>query len=490
VYLTARSYLLAGFTATSIVAAISAAPNTTAHLPGIDTAQVRLSAADSEIESKMRTFRNAEVRTAAALVDRAATVVLNLSARPRAGATDGDAVPSAGPLALNAAGTDTSNSAVSTNAHHFDALARVSAAPPAASFDPSIAAALLGGVAAFNFDLLGTPFALVSALSAGGDVAISDLSNGLFQDVLSDVTTSLEFNVGTRLNKLGGDINNLTTEINKLSDAMHNRASDTPSSTLTPAQSAASPATPQTSTATSPKRTPIASLDPSAIGPLIGNAAVLALDVGAVPFETVTTLTDALSGAALDLGAGQFDEAKEFVAAQLRFNVNLVEQRLANDLKAIGANVAQLTETTPAVDADANATAGSGATTADPHATARPTTQPEQTKTSGLRGITKHTPSAPDTKSVDGASKHVDANNSTAISASSTKAPAASNRQPSSGSTRTADSPRRGGTTRPNTTPAAKTSAPNGGHKNHTTTRQSPSKAKAQHATGGKHRKK
>ena len=38
----------------------------------------------------------------------------------------------------------------------------------------------------------------------------------------ADVTTSLELNVGTRLNKLTGDINFLTTEINKLSDAMTN----------------------------------------------------------------------------------------------------------------------------------------------------------------------------------------------------------------------------------------------------------------------------
>lgn len=295
-------------------------------------------------------------------------------------------------------------------------------------FDPSTASVLIGDVAAFNFDLLGTRFALVSALSAGGDVAISDISNGLFQDVLRDVTSSLELNVGTVMNRRAGDINNLTDEVNKLSEAMNNPAPDKPTSTVTTAQSATGPATPETPTATNPSRTtasrtPIASLDPSAIGPLIGNAAMLALDVGAVQFETVTALTNALSGAALDLGAGQFDEAKQFVAGELRFNFNLVQQRLANDLKAVGTNVAELTETTPLADTDAKAIAGSNATTADPHATPRPTTQPAQTITSGLRGITNYTPSAPHAKPVTGASKHTDANNSTAISASSTRGP-------------------------------------------------------------------
>ncbi len=128
---TVCAYLRAVFTATRIVAAISAAPNTAAHLPGIDTAQVRLSAADSEIVSKMGTFRIAEVRTVTALVNRAATVVGDHSARPRADVAEGHPLSSAQPLALalNAAGIDTPSSAVRTNAHHSAALAHVSAPP-------------------------------------------------------------------------------------------------------------------------------------------------------------------------------------------------------------------------------------------------------------------------------------------------------------------------------------------------------------------------
>jgi hypothetical protein len=468
VYLTARSYLLAGFTATSIVAAISTAPNTIAHVRGIDTAQVHLSAADSEIASKMRTFRNAEIRTVSSLVDGATTVVGDLT-RPRAVTVEGHAVAGAQPPALNASGLDTSISAARPNTHQSDAADHVRAPTPAAPFDPSAIAPLIGDVAAFNFDLLGTPFALVSALSAGGDVAIADLSNGLFQDLLRDVTNSLEFNIGTPLNRLNADIDNLTHEINKLSAAMNRPAPDQPNSTVT---TPAGPATAETPTAANPshtraERTPIGSLDPSAIGPLIGHTAMLALDVGTVPFEAVTSLTNAMSGAAQDLGAGQFEEAKQFVATELRGDVRLVEQRLASDLKAIGANVAQLTGTSRPVSTDATSTIVSSTTTADAHAAPPPSTRSEQTSASGRRGITEHTPSAAATKPVTSAAKHSAPNNST----------------------RTQEANRRGGATNANAKPAAKAATQPGGHKHHTTTTpKGPSKA--QHTAGGKHRKK
>src|SRR6185437_12442446 len=57
VYLTARSYLLAGFTAASIVAATSLAPRPTIHLPSIHDADIRLAAAETEIVSAVRTLR-------------------------------------------------------------------------------------------------------------------------------------------------------------------------------------------------------------------------------------------------------------------------------------------------------------------------------------------------------------------------------------------------------------------------------------------------
>ena len=358
-YLTARSYLLAGFTATSIVAAISAAPNTSAHLPAVQTAQVRLSAADSEIASKMRTFRNAEVRTVSSLVDRTATVVGNLAAHSRAAATEGQAVTGAKMPTVSATGVDTSTPAASTNVRQPDASLHVGAAASAASFDPSTLAPLIGDLAAFNFDLLGTPFALVTALDVGGQVAIADLSRGMVQNLLRDVTFSLEFNLSTPLTRLTADLRAATAEVNKIADSMH-PPSDTASGATDTPQSAAGPAAPGEPTAsnlnrTSANRTPIGSLAPSAIGPLIGNTAILGLEVGIVPLEAVTSLTNALSGAAMDLGAGQFEEAKAFAASQLRGDFLRVESNIADDLKAIGANVAQLTGTSRPAGQDAKA---------------------------------------------------------------------------------------------------------------------------------------
>ena len=59
-YLTARSYLLAGFTAASIVATIPFAPRTTVHMPDIHAADVRLAAAESQIAATVRTLRAVE----------------------------------------------------------------------------------------------------------------------------------------------------------------------------------------------------------------------------------------------------------------------------------------------------------------------------------------------------------------------------------------------------------------------------------------------
>jgi hypothetical protein len=155
-------------------------------------------------------------------------------------------------------------------------------------------------LAAFNLDLLGTPFALVTALDIGGQVAIADLSRGMVQNLLRDVTSSLEFNLSTPLTRLTADLHAATAEVNKIADSMH-PPSDTASGANDTPQSAAGPAAPGEPTATnlshtSANRTPIGSLAPSAIGPLIGNTAILGLQVGIAPLEAVTSLTNAQAG--------------------------------------------------------------------------------------------------------------------------------------------------------------------------------------------------
>ena len=69
VYRTARSYLLAGFTAASIVGAVPLAPRPTVNLPKIRSADVRFAAAESEIASTVRKFRAVEARALATIVD-------------------------------------------------------------------------------------------------------------------------------------------------------------------------------------------------------------------------------------------------------------------------------------------------------------------------------------------------------------------------------------------------------------------------------------
>jgi hypothetical protein len=96
VQLATRPYLLAGFTATSIVAAVSAVPNIATPLPGVESTQVRLLAADSQLNAKMRTFRTAEANVLASLVEHTATVVGDLDVRSRGAIAHRAAIPGIG----------------------------------------------------------------------------------------------------------------------------------------------------------------------------------------------------------------------------------------------------------------------------------------------------------------------------------------------------------------------------------------------------------
>jgi len=267
VYLTARSYLLAGFTAASIVATIPLAPKPTMHLPTIHSADVRLAAAASEIATKVRTLRAVEARTLAAVVDRTNTTTV--------------------------AGTIT----------------------------PSDVAPLIGDVAAFNFDLLGTPFGIVTALGFAGDLALSDLGSSMLQDIPRDVGNSLGFGIGSQLNLLTADLNVLTNAINHLTAIIGTTA---PSGTQSSAGS---------STATA-RQTLVGAFDPGAIGPLLGDTATLGLDVVATPFQLVQSLTSALSGAAMDLGAGQVHDGGQDFTTRLQTGFEEADARLSNDLNA------------------------------------------------------------------------------------------------------------------------------------------------------------
>jgi hypothetical protein len=183
-----------------------------------------------------------------------------------------------------------------------------------------------------DFDLLGTPFAVITASSFAGDLAISDLSSGLLGDIPGDVFNSLQFGIGSRLSLLSADIGVLTDEVNHLTGI------------IGPAPSS-----------TSADRT--AAVDPVAIGPLTGDAALLGLDVTATPFELAESLTNALSAAALDLGAGQIQDAEQDFATNLHLGFVEAQTRLGNDLNAIAASLARLTGATVSAPVVATKTA-------------------------------------------------------------------------------------------------------------------------------------
>ncbi len=342
-YLTARPYLLAGFTAASIVAAVPLATKPTVHLPSIHSADVRFAAAESEMASAVGTLRNVEAQVLASVVDRTATTVIPGIVHRYGAATDGSTAPSTQSLASSSSDIAAPNAATGAGVHQPDMARRLTATAQAGTITAADLVPLIGDVAAFNFDLLGTPFAAITALSFAGDLAISDLSSGQLQDIPGDVSNSLQFSIGSTLNLLSADINNLTNAVNALSAIIHPAPPGTQSAADTGAVGTlAVPA--------APARTSGGVFDPTAIGPLIGDAAELGLDAVATPFQLAQSLTGALSAAALDLGAGQVQDAQQDFVSSLRVGFVEAQSRLNNDLSSIGAALARLTGTasTPA----------------------------------------------------------------------------------------------------------------------------------------------
>jgi hypothetical protein len=300
-YLTARPHLLAGFTAASIVAAIPLTPRSAVHLPSVQRIDVRFTAAESEIATAASALRAAEAR------------VLGQS-----------------PSTVDA--------------------------PPVATrtLTPSDLVPLIADVAAFNFDLLGAPFGAITALSFAGDLAISDLRSGDLQDIPGDDTESLEFSVGSTVSLLSADINVLTNAVNALSAIVP----PAPASSQGAAGSGAV-SVPKDTVSATPSRALAGALDPTAIGSLIGGAAALGLDVVATAFQLAQSLTGALSGVAVDLGADQVQDAEPDFASTLRVGFVEAQSRLDNDLGNIGAALARLTGAS-------NTTAGKASTAAGP----------------------------------------------------------------------------------------------------------------------------
>lgn len=426
-YLTARPYLLAGFTAASIVAAVPLATKPTVHLPSIHSADVRFAAAESEMASAVGTLRNVEAQVLASVVDRTATTVIPGIVHRYGAATDGSTAPSTQSLASSSSDIAAPNAATGAGVHQPDMARRLTATAQAGTITAADLVPLIGDVAAFNFDLLGTPFAAITALSFAGDLAISDLSSGQLQDIPGDVSNSLQFSIGSTLNLLSADINDLTTAVNALSAIIHPAPPGTQSAADTGAVGTlAAPA--------APARTSGGVFDPTAIGPLIGDAAELGLDAVATPFQLAQSLTGALSAAALDLGAGQVQDAQQDFVSSLRVGFVEAQSRLNNDLSSIGAALARLTGT---------ASTPAGQVGAPTSVVARPVVSPIQPA-----------PSKPAAKPLGGDDPHITAQKPRAAGTTGATASTASRHQPSDAS-KPADAPtRQGGGSATDTKPA------------------------------------
>ncbi len=325
-YLTARSYLLAGFTAASIIATIPFAPRSTVHLPDIHTADVGLAAAESKIAATVRTLRAVEARAMASAVVGATTAVAPDPARRAGVATINQSVPGQStpdallPSASSAAATATTRQPTQ----------QASAAAPAVTAPASAVDPVAGDLLALTFDLAGTPAVVINNLSFVADAAIATLTGATAGALPSDLA------LAQRLNHISADLTNLTDALRHL--VFQSNAGDSGTGTQTGVNTSSVAPSNSGTPAPAAKGGP----DLSALGPLIGDVAITGVDMVASPFAITQTLTRALAVEVTDIGAGNMQAAQQAANTVLHNGVMQLQTRIADDEKNIGAALARL----------------------------------------------------------------------------------------------------------------------------------------------------
>ena len=306
----------------------------------------------------------------------------------------------------------------------------------------------------------------------------------MLQSIPTDVTNSLSFDLGTvairitsNLTELTNDLNHLAGVINPTSTSGTQSGGDT--GTVNTSTSVADPASPRTASGT---------VDPTALGPLIGDAAILGVDVAATPFRFASSLTSALSGVALDLGSGQIQFAEQDFTAGLRASFGFAEGRLSNDIANIEASLAQLagpSSTTAGQGGSASSTIGSG--TALARASAASASQPRPTDVSPRPVVSQPAPSSPGAEAVSANHQHITAHPGATGIAATDRAPA-SQEASSPGSRSANNSTPQSAETASKSNPAkpSPTKAANGTNSTNAATHAAPG---PKHAAGPKHRK-
>ena len=474
--LTARSYLLAGFTAASIVATIPFAPRSTVHLPDIHAADVQLAAAESKIAATVRTLHAVEARAVASTVEGATTTVLPDLVRPSAAATIVQPAPNADALAPSTALLPSTSGAAPTATTHASATA------PAVTVPDSILRPVSGDVLALGSDLAGTPAAFMNSLSFVADATIASLTGATAEDLPAG------FGVAQRLNLITADLNGLTDAINKLTGFLQTGAGDTGAGTqtgVTTGSVAASNSGTATAAATSASGL-------GALAPLIGDVAILGVDMAASPFAETQTVTRAIAAAATDLGAGDMQAAQTAFTKILQTGLAETQTRIAEDKANIGAALARLMgqpSTTTSQAGTANSVTEATSVVAATKTTSRPAVQSHPTNMGPGPVVAKPTSSTP-------AAVHRSTTTNTTTAGSSTVSARGSSHTPGTTTTTTRQGSNTAGATKPSTPSPTKAGSPTktgsptkaGGSANATSTAKHSAPAKS-HDGGGKHGK-
>jgi hypothetical protein len=465
VLLTARSYLLAGFTAASIVATIPFAPRSTVHMPDIHAADVQLAAAESKIAATVRTLHAVEARAVASTVEGATTTVLPDLVRPAAAAAApaiDQPAPNADALAPGAALVPSASGAAPAATTH------ASAAAPAVTVPDSILRPVSGDALALGFDLAGTPAAFMNSLSFVADATIASLTGATAEDLPAG------FGVAQRLKLITADLNGLTDAINNLTGFLQSGAGDAGSGTQAGVDTGSVAASNSGTVTAAASGAP----DLGALAPLIGDVAILGVDMTASPFAMTQTVTRAIAAASTDLGAGDMQAAQTAFTKILQTGLAETETRIAEDQSNIGAALTRLmgqTSTTTSQAGTANSVTGATSVVAATKTTSAPAVQSHPTNMGPGPVVTKPTSSTP-------AAVHK--------SAPSTVSARGSSHTPGTTATTTRQGSDTSGATKPSTPSPTKTGSPTkaGGSANATSTAKHSAPAKS-HDGGAKHGK-
>ena len=252
----------------------------------------------------------------------------------------------------------------------------------AAVTDPvSVAGPVVGNAAALAFDLAGTQAALMNSLSFVADGAIAALTGATAEDLPPG------FGVPQRINVITADLNNLAGAINHLTGFLQSGAGDTGAT--------------QTGVTTGSVAASNSGTGTAAIGPLIGDVAILGVDMTAAPFAMTQAVTRALAAASTDLGAGNIGAAQTDFTTILGAGLAESQNRIAKDQNNIGAVLARLVglpSTTTSQTGTANSATGATSAPAATKTTSTPavTVAPRQHETgtrrhqAGVLGTRQH----------------------------------------------------------------------------------------------------